>query len=289
MTESNNITPPAAPSPAELRRELDGIADPFRRLVRLMAILLSPQGCPWDREQTHESLKPYLIEEAYEALEAIDARDDADLCKELGDVILQVVFHAALAGQSGRFTIDDVCAAICDKLIMRHPHVFGDVKAGDSDTVLRNWEAIKKVEKGREKNRRVSVLEGIPAGMPALARAHRLQERAAKVGFDWPTVRETFAKLEEEVAEFKQAVESRDPARMEDEMGDLLFALVNVSRFVEVHPEEALRKTIQKFTRRFQHVEAETERHGRKLEEMTLAEMDALWDEAKRQERETKE
>ncbi|GAB4313026.1 MAG: hypothetical protein Kow0059_03970 [Candidatus Sumerlaeia bacterium] len=251
-----------------------------------MDVLLSPQGCPWDREQTHESLKPYLIEEAYEALEAIDAGDDRELCKELGDVILQVVFHAALARQQGRFSIDDVCSAICDKLIFRHPHVFGNVAAGDSATVLRNWEAIKKEEKSQAQKRRVSILDGIPSGMPALARAHRLQERAAKVGFDWPRVQETIAKLEEEVEEFKKAVAANKPDAIEDEMGDLLFALVNVSRFVQVHPEEALRKTIRKFIRRFQHVEAEAERQGRRLEEMTLAEMDALWDDAKRLERE---
>lgn len=252
----------------------------FDRLVDIMARLRGPDGCPWDREQTHKSLKPYLIEEAYEVLEAIDSGDHRELCEELGDVLLQIVFHAQLAREEGRFTVDDVAAAISEKLVRRHPHVFGDLTVDDAGQVLRNWEAIKSREK-EEKGRADSVLAGIPGGLPALLKARRIQERAAKVGFDWKRTEEVAVKVREEVEEFLQAQDQGDREKVEEELGDLLFALVNLARFLRICPEKALRKTIGKFQDRFSHIEAELEKQGRHPRDASLEEMDALWEQAK--------
>jgi len=270
------MTDPTLPDP------LDSSADPFRRLVAIMARLRGEGGCPWDREQTHESLVPYAIEEAYEVKEAIDRSDMDSLREELGDLLLQIVFHAQLARETGRFDMDDVARAICKKLIGRHPHVFGDVEVRSSAEVLQNWEQIKLSEK-REHRQEPSRLSGVPKELPALLRAHRVQEKAARVGFDWEHVRDVFAKVREEVAELEAAVEQGQTAFIKAEIGDLLFALVNLSRFLNVQSELALHDTIERFIARFRHIEQRVAEQDRHLEEMTLAEMDALWEEAKQQ------
>lgn len=251
----------------------------FTELVEIMARLRGSDGCPWDREQTRESLKPFLIEETYEVIEAIDEGLPDKVKEELGDVLFQVVFHARVAEEMGEFTMDDVLSRIAEKMIRRHPHVFGDKKLSTSQEVLVDWEAMKKTEEGYRD--RKSILEGVPKELPALTRAHRLQERAARVGFNWEDVADVVSKLDEEVGEFKETLARRDPSEMEDELGDIFFMLVNISRFIGVNPEDALRKTISKFIRRFQYIEERAANSGRELSDMTLAEMDALWDEAK--------
>jgi tetrapyrrole methylase family protein/MazG family protein len=257
--------------------------DRFGELVQIMARLRGENGCPWDREQTHASIKPYLLEETYEVLESIDENDPAKLEEELGDLALQVVFHAQMADEAGLFTIADVLRGINEKLRRRHPHIFGDVKADTAQEVLFNWEQIKKLE--REKAQvRASLLDGVPRELPALLRAHRLQEKASRVGFDWNEARQVFQKVEEELAELRAAMESEQPDRMEAELGDLLFSLVNLGRFIAVNPEDALRKTIARFIARFQYIEEELARRGTAPGQVTLEEMDALWDEAKRRE-----
>ena len=256
------------------------MSDSFDKLVKIMARLRAPDGCPWDREQTHKSLKPYLIEEAYETMEAMDSGDDAEFQAELGDLLLQIVFHAQLAAEEGRFTMDAVADGICEKLIRRHPHVFGEEKAETAEKVLHNWEKIKKEEKaGKEKD---SVLDGVPATMPALLRAKRLQSKAKNVGFDWDTVDGAFQKLEEEMAEFREAFRAMDPKRLEEELGDLLFTMVNVSRLLKINPEEALTGSIAKFINRFKYVEREVAKSGQELGKVGLERMDQLWEEAKR-------
>jgi tetrapyrrole methylase family protein/MazG family protein len=247
-----------------------------------MARLRGEDGCPWDREQTSESIKPYLVEETYEVLEAIDEQDPAKLKEELGDLMLQIVFHAQMAEEAGAFTVRDVLAAINDKLVRRHPHVFGDVKADTAQEVLFNWEQIKQTERRREKGQ-ASLLDGVPRELPALLRAHRLQEKASRVGFDWQEAQEVFRKVEEELAELRAAMQGQAAERVEAELGDLLFALVNLSRFLAVNPEEALRKTIARFIARFRYIEEELARRGRSLRQASLEEMDALWAEAKAQ------
>lgn len=251
------------------------------KLVQIMARLRSPDGCPWDKEQTHLSLKKYLIEEAYELLESIDAGEDKAIIEECGDVLLQVVFHARIAEEEGRFNIEDVLTVLCDKLIHRHPHVFGDRDANSAEEVLRNWEA----DKQKEKPERRSILDGVPKSLPALMQAHQIQDRAARVGFDWEKIEEVFAKFEEEWGEFHETHREQNRERMEEELGDLLFALVNISRYIQVDPEQALTKTNQKFLRRFLYIEQEIEKRSQSLEEASLQEMDALWDEAKRLEK----
>jgi tetrapyrrole methylase family protein/MazG family protein len=258
----------------------DTAAASFVGLVEIMARLRGEGGCPWDREQTPETIKPYLIEETYEVLEAIDEQDPEKLKEELGDLMLQVVFHARMAEETGAFAIGDVLAAINDKLVRRHPHVFGDRKAETAQEVLFNWEQIKQTERRREKGQ-ASLLDGVPREMPALLRAHRLQEKASRVGFDWKEAQEVFRKVEEELAELRAAMEGQAADRVEAELGDLLFALVNLSRFLAVNPEEALRKTIARFIARFRYIEEELARRGRSLRQATLEEMDALWAEAK--------
>ena len=262
---------------------MTGSADElFTELLEIMARLRGENGCPWDRDQTHESIKPYLVEEAYEVLEAIDEQDLAKLKEELGDLLLQIVFHAQMAEEAGAFSMRHVLAAINEKLIRRHPHVFGQRKAETAQEVLFNWEQIKQTER-RKWNDRASVLDGVPRELPALLRAHRLQEKASRVGFDWTEAQEVFRKVEEELAELRAAMDGREADRVEAELGDLLFALVNLSRFLAVNPEEALRKTIARFIARFRYIEEELSRRGRSLRQATLEEMDALWAEAKAQ------
>ena len=254
--------------------------DRFGELVQIMARLRGENGCPWDREQTHASIKPYLLEETYEVLESIDENDPAKLEEELGDLALQVVFHAQMADEAGLFTIADVLRGINEKLRRRHPHIFGDVKADTAQEVLFNWEQIKKLEREKAQGR-ASLLDGVPRELPALLRAHRLQEKASRVGFDWNEARQVFQKVEEELAELRAAMESEQPDRMEAELGDLLFSLVNLGRFIAVNPEDALRKTIARFIARFQYIEEELARRGTAPGQATLEEMDALWAEAK--------
>lgn len=254
----------------------------FEELIAIMKRLRAPGGCPWDAEQTHESLTRYLLEETYEVIEAIEAKDPGHLQEELGDLLLQPVFHAAIAEEAGTFTIDDVIRTLCDKLIRRHPHVFGDLQIADSAAQIENWEKIKKVEKGAE---RLSALSGVPPHLPALLKAQKITEKAARVGFDWEHVDQVMAKVMEELHEFEEAMAAGDNEQMESELGDLLFAIVNLGRFLSINPEEALRKTIARFQLRFQHVEDSLHNQGRQMNDTPLAEMDLLWEEAKRQER----
>lgn len=271
----------------EARRPAPDNPDQFRRLVEIMERLLAPDGCPWDQKQSHATLRPYVIEEAYEVVESIDNRDWDELRSELGDLGLQIVFHAALARREGLFDVDDVYRAICDKLVRRHPHVFGTTNADNADEVLRNWEAIKRQER-EEKGKTdapVSHLDGVPRALPALQRADRIQSKARRVGFDWPTAEPAWAKIHEEIEELRTEHERMDPDKVEDEFGDLLFAIVNVARLLKVDAEQALHRTNAKFTRRFRRIEALAKESGRDLPAMTLEEMDALWDQAKREER----
>jgi tetrapyrrole methylase family protein/MazG family protein len=251
----------------------------FDDLLNIMRRLRGPGGCPWDAEQTHESLTRYLLEETYEVIEAIDAKSPEHLKEELGDLLLQPVFHAAIAEEAGDFDMADVVRTLCDKLVRRHPHVFGDLKISDSDAQVENWERIKKAEKGEE---RPSALSGVPPHLPALLKAQKITEKASRVGFDWEHADQVFAKVMEELHEFEEAWEGGDESRMEDELGDLLFAIVNLGRFLSLNPEEALRKTINRFQRRFQYVERNLLSKGRKMNETPLADMDRLWEEAKK-------
>ncbi len=250
----------------------------FDRLVEIMESLRGEQGCPWDRKQTKDSLKPYLIEEAYEVLEALEEKDPVKLKEELGDLLYQILFHAQISKEEGEFDIEDILTAGSEKMVRRHPHVFGDKKAEDADEVLKQWEAIKKAEKGEE---RKSILEGIPPHLPALLRAHQLQARAARVGFDWEHADQVFSKVIEEMKEFEEAFRAKDRRGMEDELGDLLFALVNIGRFIEVNPEDALRKSISRFISRFRHIEEEIARQEKEWADVSLEEMEVLWQEAK--------
>ncbi len=254
----------------------------FQKLLDIMSALRSENGCPWDKEQTKESLKPFLIEETYEVLEALDEGDPQKIKEELGDLLFQIVFHCQLAKENGEFDMDAVIKKISDKMIARHPHVFAKdsdkPKFETSEEVLKQWEERKK-EEGKL---RESILEGIPKELPSLLRAQRLQARAAKVGFDWKRVEDVMEKLDEEIKEFRDALKSKEQKEIEDELGDVFFVLVNVSRFVGVNPEDALRKTISKFISRFRYIEMKARDTGKRLSDMTLEEMDALWDEAKK-------
>lgn len=252
---------------------------PLDPLVEVMAHLRSDQGCPWDREQTHQSLKRFLIEEAYEVLEAIDSSNVHKLREELGDLLLQVVFHAELASERGDFDVNDVVEAIVKKLIHRHPHVFGQAEVDDARQVERNWERIKAGEK--EDNGEGELLE-VPPGLPALLKAQRIQEKASRLGFDWPELAGAWPKLGEEVEELKQAIQEKDVLQMAAEMGDLLFSIVNISRFLGISAEEALQSCCTKFVRRFAYVAAKIQESGRNLAETDLAEMDRYWEEAKK-------
>jgi len=253
--------------------------DNLTDLVELMAKLRGSEGCPWDRKQTTESLKPFLIEECYEVVEALDEGTPSKVKEELGDLLFQIVFHARLAEEQGDFTMQDVIASNIEKMIRRHPHVFGNARLSTDKEVLANWEDIKKKEKGYEE--RKSILEGVPRHLPSLLRAHSLQERAARVGFDWSRIDEALPKLDEEIAEFKESLKHEDAAGIEEELGDIFFMLVNISRFLGVNPEEALRKTISKFIRRFRYIEEHAANEGRSLNDMTLEDMERLWQNSK--------
>ena len=253
----------------------------FVELVALMERLRGPGGCPWDREQTHESLKPYLIEEAYEVLEAIDNGNDSALCEELGDVLLQVVFHAELAREQGRFVIDDVVEAIARKLRHRHPHVFGDVEAKDAETVLQNWQKLKAEEKKRKGEGPTSLLAGVPRDLPALLRAQRLGSKAASVGFDWESADQVLAKVEEEVRELR--ADLGNPQRRQAELGDILFALSQLARHLQADAEESLRGACQRFTARFERIERALRARGEELARTPFEELERLWQEAKKE------
>jgi tetrapyrrole methylase family protein/MazG family protein len=254
----------------------------FSALVGVMARLRAPDGCPWDREQTHATLKRYFVEETYEVLEAIDAEDPDLLCEELGDALLQVVFHAQLASEEGLFTVDDVTADIVEKLVRRHPHVFGTVDVADSAEVLRNWERIKKTEKTGERAR-TSLLDGVPKGLPALMQALEISKRVVKVGFEWETFADVLGKLEEELGELRAELAAPTPERekIASELGDLLFTVVQVARWQHIDAEEALRAMLARFSTRFRYIERRAAEQGRALTELSLAEMDTLWNEAK--------
>jgi ATP diphosphatase len=287
--------------------------DRFERAVSIMARLRAPGGCPWDREQTFDSIKPYTLEETYEVLEAIDNRDWPELAGELGDLLLQVLFYSQLANEQGSFSIDDVLERLANKLIGRHPHVFGDVKADTSAEVLRNWEALKAEEKKKRDADKAgssepkSILASVSSAMPALLEAHKLSSRAANVGFDWPNVEGLFEKLREETAELQEHLKkfpapgpqpqgrgvagSGQPKisddlrqRLEGEVGDLFFVLVNFARYLSVDSESALRKTNRKFRRRFQWMEEQLRASGRTPQQVPMQELESLWQQAKRQE-----
>lgn len=250
----------------------------FDQLVQLMTTLRGAQGCPWDRKQTLGTLKPFVIEESYEVVDAIDRDDRAGLAEELGDFLLQAVFIAEITREEGSFDIYDSVTAIHDKLVRRHPHVFGDVQADDAEQVLVNWEKLKNEERKAENK---SVLAGVPQSLPALLRASRLTEKAVRIGFDWRRTEDVFAKLEEEIGELHEAIESGDESKVHDEVGDLLFTLANIARKLNVNAEEALQSTNRKFTRRFESMERSVREQGQNLDQLTLGQMDALWDEAK--------
>ncbi|MDH4099848.1 MAG: nucleoside triphosphate pyrophosphohydrolase [Nitrospirota bacterium] len=252
---------------------------PVDKLVELMSTLRSPCGCPWDKEQTRKSLTPFLIEEAYEVVEAIEGGNPRELKDELGDLLFQIIFHCQIARERGEFDLNDVAEHSHAKMVNRHPHVFGDAQLETSADVLANWEEIKKKEEHRKRS---SMLEGLPKELPALLKAHRVQDKAARVGFDWEKLDQVIDKVEEEVGEFRETLHTKDPEKMEEELGDVFFSLVNVSRFIGVNPEEALRKTISKFIHRFKYIEEKAAEAGKNLSEMTLEEMDRLWDEAKK-------
>ncbi|MFD0591110.1 nucleoside triphosphate pyrophosphohydrolase [Paenibacillus sp. GCM10027627] len=256
----------------------------FDRLHEIVSILRSPEGCPWDQEQTHQSIRKNFIEELYEALEAIDNDDPTGMQEEFGDVVLQVMLHSQMEEETGSFTVYDVIQSLNEKLIFRHPHVFGGLDAGNADEALANWEGMKAEEKrlkGTEAERQ-SQLDGIPPDLPALMKAYKLQKKAAKVGFDWEDLGPVLAKVEEEISELREAIENGDREKQADELGDLLFAVVNASRFIHADPEEALSRTNRKFKSRFQYIEEQLRINGKTFDQTDLIEMDRWWEEAKR-------
>jgi MazG family protein len=256
------------------------ITDDFAELCDIVAKLRAPDGCPWDRDQTNESLVPSLIEEAYETAEAARAQDDAHFREELGDLLLLVVMHAQIARETGRFGIAEVIGQVSDKLIRRHPHVFGTSEARDAGAVLKQWEAIKR----EEKNADLHYFASLPKALPALVRAQKAQSKAARVNFDWSEVSDVMAKLKEELRETEEAMHSQQRQRIEDEIGDLLFAVVNLARKCKIDAESALQSATDKFVKRFNRLEDELKTRGRKLGEAELPEMDTIWDEIKNQE-----
>jgi tetrapyrrole methylase family protein/MazG family protein len=255
----------------------------IEELLNVMRRLRAPDGCPWDREQTNQSLKSDLIEEAYEVIDAIESGNASDLEEELGDLLLQVVFHSQICEEDGHFEFSDVANAIAEKLKRRHPHVFGEVKVSSSADVLQNWDEIKKQEK-KDAEKKVSIVSGIPKHLPALQKAHQVQKRAARAGFDWDNIDDVFAKLHEEIDEVKEAIRRNHEEDIRDELGDLLFSVVNVSRYLGHNPEELLNHNVKKFIRRFQHVEDQVHASGKTFKEFSLKQLDAFWDEAKRAE-----
>ncbi len=248
----------------------------FEALLSLMDRLRAEGGCPWDREQTHASLRPYLIEETYEALEALDVGETGHIVEELGDVLFQVVFHCQIAREQGEFTMADVLQAVIQKMTRRHPHVFGNTEVANSGEALRQWEQIKRTEAGAEGTPR-SALDGVPKSLPSLLRAQRLQVKARRVGFDWPTWREAWSKVREEMVEADEAMVAGDADRVKAELGDLLFSLVNVARLLEIDAEGSLRQAAETFTRRFKEVEAAMRAEGRQVDEASPEELDRQW------------
>jgi MazG family protein len=263
----------------------------FEKLVEIMATLRGPKGCPWDKQQDFNSLKPMLVEEVYEVLEAIENNDFDGLSEELGDVLLHVVFQAHLGKEAGEFDINTVIQKISDKLVRRHPHVFGDESASTPEEVIKNWEAIKAQEKAEKLKNRTpsqrSLLEGIPSKLPAIHEAHQISSRAARVGFDWPDIEGIFEKLQEEVLELKAVIseggDERQRERLEDEIGDMLFVIVNIARYLKIDSESALKRANRKFKTRFQFMESELAKQGKSLDQMSLGEMEVLWQKAKSQ------
>ena len=262
----------------------------FSRLVEIMSILRGENGCPWDREQSHKSLRQHLLEEAYEVIETIDKERYDELAGELGDLLLQVVFHAQMASEEGRFDIHDVIQEINEKLIRRHPHVFGDAEINSAEEQVTHWEQLKLTHEGKK-----SAIDGVPKQLPALLRAFRMQKKASTVGFDWPEIQGVLDKIEEDVEpvwhkvaeefeELREACTKSDEKKIEEEFGDLLFSLVNLSRFLKVNPEDALRMTIEKFYSRFRQVEQEFGKQGKAMRGATLEEMDEVWDRIKKEE-----
>ena len=254
----------------------------FRSLVRIMARLRSENGCPWDQKQTHQTLRPYLVEETYEVLEALERRDDEDLCEELGDLLLQIIFHAQIASEENRFDIEDISHAICKKLVRRHPHVFGDTKVSNADEVLINWEKIKQKEKKRKSQK--SILDSVPQAMPALLQSYRIQEKVAQINFDWKEIKEVFAKIYEELDELGEALKEEDNSKIEEELGDLLFTIVNLSRHIQISPEDALRRSNKKFMERFRYMECSLKLKGKSWEQTTIKELNDLWNDSKKKE-----
>ncbi len=253
----------------------------FEDLISIMERLRSPEGCPWDRKQTHKSLLPYLVEETYEVVDAVERGNDEELKEELGDLLLQVVFHSQIAKERGSFNIDDVIDSIAKKLVRRHPHVFGDrTDIRSEEDVNREWEKLKE----KEGKKRESVLDGIPKSLPALERAYKLQKRAEKIGFDWKSFKGIKEKILEELSEIEREMEKGNRKKLEEEVGDFLFMAVNLSRFLGVHPEVALRKANRKFEERFRFMERRAKELGRDLKEMNVNEMEELWQEAKKRE-----
>jgi tetrapyrrole methylase family protein/MazG family protein len=256
-----------------------------RRLLEIMDRLRDPGGCPWDREQTLQTLTPYLLEEAHEVIEAIESGDAEHHKEELGDLLFQVIFQSRIAREEGKFDFAQVCDAIADKLTRRHPHVFGDVSVSGSGEVVKNWERIKADERREKGQAARSAIGGVPVSLPALVRGERMTEKAAAVGFDWPDAESVFAKVREELGELEEAMQSGRSEAVQHELGDLLFALANLGRWVKVHPEEALRGALRRFESRFHFIESRLAERGRSPRESSLAEMDALWDEAKEREK----
>ena len=263
--------------------------DKFEKLVEIMATLRGPNGCPWDKQQDFNSLKPMLVEEVYEVLEAVENQDFDGLSEELGDMLLHVLFHAQLGKEAAQFDINTVIEKISDKLVRRHPHVFGNDSASTPEEVIKNWEAIKAQEKAEKLKDRTaeqrSLLEGIPSKLPAIHEAHQISSRAVRVGFDWPNIEGIFDKLEEEVQELKEVIstggDETQRERLEDEIGDMLFTVVNIARYLKIDSESALKRANRKFKTRFQHMESELAKQGKTLDKTSLAEMEALWKKAK--------
>jgi MazG family protein len=262
----------------------------FEKLVAVQARLRAPKGCPWDREQTHQTLRTYLLEEAYEVLEALDTGNDEKFAEEMGDLLLQIVFHSQIASEEGRFTVSDVIREIHDKMIRRHPHVFGETRARDSKEVLRNWEQIKaeerraskgKSEKEHDSTEAPSLLDGVSRALPATLEGFQLTRKASRIGFDWDDAQGVIAKMREETAEVETALSAKNRQKAEEEMGDLLFAAVNLARFLHVDPEIALKKANAKFSRRFRAMETRARESGREFKNLPREEMEALWDAAK--------
>lgn len=251
----------------------------FEDLVELMKTLRGPEGCPWDREQTLATLKPFIIEEAYEVVDAIDREEWSDLREEIGDLLLQVVFASQIAVENGLFNIGDCVTAIHDKLVKRHPHVFKDVKADTADEVLQNWERMKSAERKKEQK---SLMSGVPGSLPALLKASRLTEKAARVGFDWKNTGDIFEKIAEEVAELKEAVDHDDLSAIEDELGDLCFTIANIARRLKINPEEALQRANRKFQTRFQWMESSIAGRNKSFDDFDLEGLDELWKSAKK-------